>query len=92
MTSKKHRPWQRQLSEDWQERGMPNYCEVRIPNVCINIFLTPAHSKDRGDIDTIEEFFEIVWACEKCHFYLDRKMVKADRLAIVKEIIANRYE
>lgn len=81
--------WQRELSAYWQERGMPNYCEVRSAK-CINIFLTPAHSKDRGDIYTKQDFFEIVWACEKCHFWADREIAKDDRLLLFKEIIENR--
>ena len=69
---------------------MPNYCEVRIPSECVNLYLTPAHSLDREDIKTIEQFFEICWACTKCHFYIDRKISKEERLAIVKGIIERR--
>ena len=81
--------WQKNLSKHWQERGMPNYCEIRSAK-CINIYLTPAHSKDRGDIYTEEDFFEIVWGCEKCHFWADRQIAKEDRLMLFKEIIQRR--
>lgn len=90
MVSKKHKLWQRELSLYWQERTMPNYCEIQIKDICINIFLSPAHSKDRGDIHTKEDFFEICWGCEKCHFHIDREMPKDERLRLVKEIIENR--
>lgn len=81
--------WQRNLSAYWQERGMPSNCEVRAL-VCINLYLSPAHSKDRRDIFTEEDFFEIVWACEKCHFWADRSIAKEDRLMLFKEIIERR--
>jgi hypothetical protein len=81
--------WQRNLSAYWQERGMPSYCEIRSVH-CINIFLSPAHSKDRRDIYTEEDFFEIVWACEKCHFWADRNIAKDDRLTLFKAIIEAR--
>lgn len=87
--SKERQAWQKELSAYWQERGMPNYCEVQAI-VCINIYLSPAHSKDRFDIYTKEDFFEIVWACEKCHFWADRSISKEGRLLLFKEIIANR--
>jgi len=68
---------------------MPNYCEVQSAH-CINMFLSPAHSKDRFDIYTKEDFFEIVWACEKCHFWADRNIAKDDRLTLFKAIIEAR--
>lgn len=81
--------WQKNLSKHWQERGMPNYCEIQAA-VCINLYLSPAHSKDRRDIFTEEDFFEIVWGCEKCHFWADRSIAKEDRLTLFKAIIEAR--
>lgn len=90
MTSKKHRPWARELSQYWQKRGVIEFCEVRFPG-CVGTYgLAPAHSKDRGDIHDKETFFEVVAACSECHFHLDREMSKEERLRIVKEVIANR--
>ncbi len=54
--------------------------------------LAPAHSKDRDEIHTKEEYWEVVAACEKCHFKADREMGKDERLQLFKEVIANRYE
>ena len=90
MTSRKHRPWHRRLSRDWQRQGVLENCEVHFP-VCVGREgLAPAHSKDREDIHTEQDFREVVAACAKCHWALDREMSKEDRLRIVKEIIANR--
>ena len=90
MTAKRHRAWHRQLAEYWKRKGIIEYCEVRFPGCYGTYGLAPAHSKDRNDIHSKEEFFEIVAACEKCHFTLDREMPKDERLAIVKRVIESR--
>lgn len=90
MVSAKHRPWARELSLYWQRRGRIEYCELRFP-VCVGTHgLAPAHSKDRDEIYTKADFWEVVAACSECHFYADRKMPKEERLKLFKQVIANR--
>lgn len=90
MTSKKHKPWARELSKYWQNKGVIEYCELRFDGCFGTYGLAPAHSKDRRDIHTKEDFFEVVCSCSKCHFHLDREMPKDERLRIVKETIERR--
>lgn len=92
MTSKKHRPWHRELSAYWQRRGVIEYCEVRFKGCFGTYGLSPAHSKDRRDIHSREDFFEVVAACGHCHTILDQKMNKADRLRTVRELIERREQ
>lgn len=89
MTAKRHRTWHRKLANDWRHNPI-TYCEVRF-NGCFGTYgLAPAHSKDRRDIHTEEDFREVVAACAKCHWILDREISKASRLQIVKNLIASR--
>lgn len=89
MTSKKHKPWHKALAAKWKAQPI-EYCEVRF-NECVGRYgLAPAHSLDRRDIHTKEQFFEVVAACEKCHWKLDREMPKDERLRIVRETIQKR--
>ncbi len=90
MTSKKHRPWHRELAAYWKSKGVIEHCEVRFENCLGTYGLAPAHSMDRGDIHTKEDFFKVVASCEKCHFKLDREMSKEERVRIIEEIIQNR--
>lgn len=90
MVSKKHKPWARELSQYWQRRGVIETCEVRFEGCTGTYGLAPAHSKDRRDIHTKADYFEVVAADENCHFILDRKMSKEERLVKVKELIAQR--
>lgn len=90
MTSRKHRPWHRALAKKAVQVPI-TYCEARFPTICVGTYgLAPAHSKDRRDIHTQEDFEECIAACERCHFHLDREMPKDERLRLVKDIIANR--
>lgn len=52
--------------------------------------LSPAHSKDRNEIHSKEDYFEVVAACNFCHTALDHKMSKDARLIFVKAIIEKR--
>lgn len=88
MVSKKHRPWARTLAKKWVGIDITQ-CEAKF-DCCINVFLTPAHSRKKIDIDTEEQYHEICWACEKCHNRLDREMSHLEMEQAVKEIIANR--
>lgn len=91
MTARRHRAMHRKTAAKWRERI--TWCELRFPRICAGTYgLAPAHSKDRIDIKTQEDFDECVAGCEPCHFHLDRRTSKADRLRIVREIIANRDE
>ncbi len=90
MTRKAHRGWHRELARHWQNRGVIEYCEVRLTGCFGSYGLSPAHSLDRDEIHTKEDFFEVVAACGFCHTALDQKMSKDERLAIVKELIAAR--
>ena len=88
MVSKRHRPWARALAEKWRDVEITQ-CEAKFKG-CINMFLSPAHSRKRIDIHTKEQYFEIIWACEKCHNRLDQKMTHEMMEATVKEIIEKR--
>lgn len=90
MTSKKHRPWARELSQYWQRKGVIEYCELRFEGCFGTYGLAPAHSKDRRDIHTKADFFQVVCACSFCHNVIDRQMPKDERLRIVKETIQRR--
>lgn len=90
MTSKKHKPWARALSKYWQDKGVIEYCELRFGGCFGTYGLAPAHSKDRRDIHTKQDFFEVVCACNFCHTVIDRQMPKDERLRIVKETIERR--
>ncbi len=92
MTSKKHRPWARELSEYWQRRGVIEWCEVRLTGCFGRYGLSPAHSKDRDEIDNKAEFFEVVAACKRCHDHLDQRMGKDERLELVRELIEKREQ
>jgi hypothetical protein len=74
----------------WQNRGVIEWCEVRFPGCQGRYGLSPAHSLDRDEIQTRDEFFEVVAACNVCHKVLDHKMSKEARLAKVKEVIEQR--
>lgn len=89
MTSKKHRPWHRQLADHWKYQPI-EYRELRFTGCVGRYGLAPAHSKDRRDIHTKEDFFQVVAGCSECHWKLDREMPKDERLRIVQEVIANR--
>lgn len=89
--SKIRAAWQRELSAYWQQRGMPNYCEARLPG-CINLYLSPAHSRKRREIETREQYFEICWACENCHRKLDEQMSHAEMEQAVKWVIERREQ
>ena len=69
---------------------MIEYCELRFEGCQGAYGLAPAHSKDRRDIHTKQDFFEVVAACAKCHFHIDREMSKEDRLQLVRDVIARR--
>lgn len=89
MTSKLHRPFHRALAKQWAANPI-EYCELRFPG-CVGTYgLAPAHSRDRRDIKTRDEFFEVVAACEKCHFHADREMPKDQRLELFKRTIEER--
>lgn len=90
MTAERHRAWHRELADHWKRKGVIEYCEVQFDGCTKTYGLAPAHSKDRDDIHTKEDFFEVVAADSHCHWILDRVMSKEDRLAKVKEIIARR--
>lgn len=77
------------MSAYWQSHPV-TYCELRFPGCFGTYGLAPAHSRDRRDIHTAADFGEVVAACEKCHWHIDREMPKDERLRIVKEVIANR--
>lgn len=81
--------WQRELSLKWQQTPIET-CELRFPGCFGTYGLAPAHSKDRFDIHTQADFGEVVAACEKCHWHIDREMPKDERLRIVKAAIADR--
>lgn len=94
--ARKQAQWQRENSEEWRDRITT--CEVRF-DCCVDTYgLAPAHSKDRvdtyskwrSDAENEADFKEVVAACEKCHWRLDREMPKDERLHIVKAIIARR--
>jgi len=90
MVAKRHRAWHRELSQYWQNKGVIETCEVRMPGCFGTYGLSPAHSKDRDEIHSKEEFFEVVCACNFCHTALDQKMSKDARLIFVKAIIEQR--
>lgn len=92
MTSKKHKPWHRELCAYWQNKGVIERCEVQFKGCFGTYGLSPAHSKDRRDIHSREDFFEVVAACENCHRILDHKMSKVDRLVAVKDLIEKREQ
>lgn len=88
MVSKKHRPWSRTLAEKWRDVTITQ-CEAKFEG-CINVFLTPAHSRKKIDIDTEQQYHEIAWCCEKCHNRLDQKMSHAEMELAVRKIIEAR--
>lgn len=91
MVSKKHMPWHRKLSRDWQRAGVLENCEIQFPGECLgNYGLAPCHSKDRDEIHTEADYREVVGGCQRCHFIADREMPKEERLRLFKDIIANR--
>lgn len=90
-TSRKrlHNNWQRELSQYWQQRPI-EYCEVRLEG-CFGTFgLAPAHSRKRREIETKDQFFEVVAACLNCHRKLDEQMSHEEMEATVKQIITSR--
>lgn len=92
MTSRKHAPWARRLSADWQRKGTLTTCEIRFDGCTGTEGLAPCHSLDRDEILTEEQFGGVVAGCQHCHFIADRKMPKDERLRMFKEIIANRID
>lgn len=87
--SRERARWQRELSAYWQQHPI-TYCEVRFEGCFGTYGLSPAHSKKRFDIETKQEFFEVVAACQKCHERLDQKMSHAEMERTVKRIIEQR--
>jgi hypothetical protein len=85
---RQHNAWQRKLSAKWRDVSI-SQCEVKLPG-CTNTFLTPAHSRKRGLIETEEQFFEICWACSFCHRALDERMTHEEMENAVKAVIHRR--
>lgn len=48
-----------------------------------------AHSKKRRDIYTREDYFEVVYACQRCHFIADN-MTHEEMHELITGIIAKR--
>ena len=90
--AKLRRKWGRELSQHWQSKGVLQYCEIRLPGCFGTYGLSPAHSKDRDEIHTREDFFEVVCSCNYCHQYADQKMAKEDRVELFKAIIQRRED
>lgn len=89
MTSKKHKPWHRELSAYWQANPI-TYCEVRLKGCWGTYGLSPAHSRKRRKIETKEQYFEVVAACGFCHRFLDEKMSHEEMEQTVKAVIQQR--
>lgn len=84
------RKWDEELKEWWVANNMPRYCEIRLLG-CMGTFGGAlAHSEKRRYILTREQYFEVVFACQKCHEYLDLKMTHENMRMLVKTIIAER--
>jgi len=90
MVNKRHRIWHNELRERWRDVTI-SQCEAKFDG-CINLYLSPAHSRKRREIETKEQYFEICWACGYCAAYLDEKMSHAEMEIAVKEIIQRRDE
>lgn len=88
-TAKQRRRWHLMLKAQWQGKEITT-CEVRFDG-CVGSFgLAPAHSRKRRLIETREQYFEVVAACQKCHEILDQNMSHETMEATVKSIIAKR--
>jgi hypothetical protein len=49
-----------------------------------------AHSEKRRYILTREQYFEVVYACQKCHDHMDLKMTHDEMRALIQRIIKGR--
>lgn len=88
--SQNNAKWHRELKQWWAKEVGIEYCEVRF-SVCVGSFGGAlAHSKKRRFILTKEDYFEVCYACVKCHEVLDNKMSHYEMEVTVKEIIAKR--
>lgn len=84
------RQWDAELKEWWVANDMPRYCEIRLPG-CMGTFGGAlAHSEKRRYILTREQYFEVVFACQKCHDHIDLKLFHDEMKALVKRIINER--
>lgn len=90
-TAADRKRWYRPVAEHWRQNPI-TYCEVRFEGCFGTYGLSPAHSRDRRDIETPEQMAEVVAACGKCHTQLDHKMAKDEREQKVKQVIADRDE
>lgn len=86
---RQHNIWHRELAEYWKQRPI-TYCEIRLPGCFGTYGLAPAHSRKRREIETKEQYFEVIAACTFCHNFLDQQMSHEQMERTVKEVIANR--
>jgi hypothetical protein len=87
-TAKQRAKWYRPVAEYWKQNPI-TWCEVNLPG-CINLYITPAHSRKRTRIETPEQMAELAWACDICHKI--QKMSHAEMETTVKAAIERRNE
>lgn len=88
-TATDRKRWHRELAKHWQTRPIET-CEVRFKGCFGTYGLAPAHSRKRRRIETKEQYFEVVAACNFCHRRLDEQMSHEEMELKVKETINHR--
>lgn len=78
-----------ELRKHWAGKSL-DYCEVALDGCWQTFGLAPAHSRKRRKIETRDQYFEVVAACQFCHKAMDEQMSHEDMEATVKAIIENR--
>jgi hypothetical protein len=87
--TKERNRWHRELSAHWQKNPI-TVCEVRFKGCWGTYGLAPAHSRKRRKIESKDQYFEVVAACQFCHRKLDEQMPQDEMEAAVKRIIEQR--
>lgn len=88
MVSKKHRTWHNSLREKWRDVEIRR-CEF--PGCTQGLFLTPAHSRKRREIENEQQYHEIAWLCEPHHLEVER-LSHGDMEIVIREIIQRREQ
>jgi hypothetical protein len=65
-------------------------CEIRNEGCLGSFTLGLAHSLRRRFINTKEQLYETILACQKCHEYIDYKLSKDECESLIKSIIDDR--